>query len=161
MIDAVAAKATVTPQTAARLRFAQARSAMRAYARTRVASACRACSEPINARRSTRRFCSSPCRQRAYRAGRRPILAPVAHQRHVREAEAARDPRRPMATLEGCTVVEVAELRSHREWIAEWTPDKGRYVWFEGSRREKRALQQTLKYPPKPYPKRRRAGGHQ
>ena len=39
-----------------------------------------------NARRSTRRYCSSPCRQRAYRAGRRPILAPVAHQRRIRDA---------------------------------------------------------------------------
>ena len=36
--------------------------------------------------------------------------------------------------------LKLAELRSHREWIAEWTPDKGRYVWFEGSRREKRKL---------------------
>jgi hypothetical protein len=50
----------------------------------------------------------------------------------------------------------LAELRSCPEWIAEWTPDKGRYVWFEGSRREKRALKRALKYAPKPYPKRRR-----
>jgi hypothetical protein len=50
----------------------------------------------------------------------------------------------------------LAELRSHPEWIPQWTPDKGRYVWFEGSRREKLDLRQKLKYPPQPYPKRRR-----
>ena len=53
--------------------------------------------------------------------------------------------------------LKLAELRSHREWIAEWTPDKGRYVWFEGSRREKRELRRALKYEPQPYLKRRRA----
>ena len=47
-------------------------------------------------------------------------------------------------------------LRSHPEWIAEWTPDKGRYVWFEGSEREKRELRRALKYAPQPYPKRGR-----
>ena len=86
------AAGSVTPQTAARRRSTIARSAMRAHARTEVASACRACGEDVDARRSTRRFCSSPCRQRAYRAGRRPILAPVAHQRRIREREAAREP---------------------------------------------------------------------
>ena len=35
------------------------------------------------------------------------------------------------------------------------TPDKGRYVRFEGSRREKRELRQALKYPPHPI----RSGG--
>jgi hypothetical protein len=306
-----AATANVTPQIAARLRFAQARSAMRAYARTQVASACRACCAPTNAQRSTRRFCSSPCRQRAYRAGRRPMLAPVAHQRLIREREAALDPRPMMATLAGSTVEQVSfaeakalivryewlrsmptgtracyglktpegelagvvvfaagpapesgdlcgpehrekticlargagvhwahphaasfliaracrlahaefgwtvfhayadptagergvvyqaanwiylgegagrskgrgrlkffdrrqsrwrservirrrglkptDLRRHPDWIAQFTPDKGRYVWFEGTRREKRALQRALKYLPQPYPKR-------
>ena len=55
--------------------------------------------------------------------------------------------------------LKVAELRAHPDWIAEWTPDKGRYVWFEGDKREKRALRQALKYPPQAYPKRRR-GAH-
>ena len=49
-----------------------------------------------------------------------------------------------------------AALRAHPEWIAEWTPDKGRYVWFEGDRREKRALKRALKYAPQAYPKRTR-----
>ena len=48
-----------------------------------------------------------------------------------------------------------SELRSHPEWIPDFTPDKGRYVHLEGSRREKRALRAALKYPPQPYPKRR------
>ena len=52
--------------------------------------------------------------------------------------------------------LKVAALRAHPEWIAEWTPDKGRYVWFEGDRREKRALKRALKYAPQAYPKRRR-----
>ena len=313
-MNRIAAAVSVTRQTASQLRSTQARSAMRAHARTQVASSCRSCSASLDARRTTRRFCSSPCRQRAYRAGRRPILAPIAHQRRIREQEAERDPRPPMATLTGCTVAEVpfaeakalisryewlrsmptgtracyglrtpegelagvavfaagpapesgdlcgrehrseaiclargasvhwahphaasflisracklaaaefgwqifysysdptageigtvyqacnwlylgegvgrskgrgrlkffdrrearwrservlrkrrlklAELRSHPDWIVERTPDKARYVWFEGSPREKRELKQALKYEPKPYPKRRRA----
>ena len=36
------------------------------------------------------------------------MLAPVAHQRRIREQEAARDPRPAMATLEGCTVEQIA-----------------------------------------------------
>ena len=58
----------------------------------------------------------------------------------------------------------LAELRAHPEWIAEWMPDKGRYVWFEGTQREKRDLVLKLKYPPQPYPKRWRPAerqGHQ
>ena len=102
-----AATVIVTGRTAARVRSTQARSAMRAHARTQVASACRACGEHVDARRTTRRFCSSPCRQRAYRAGRRPILVPVARQRRIREREAALDPRPAMSTFEGCTVEQV------------------------------------------------------
>ena len=283
---------------------------MRANARTKVASACRACGEQVEARRSTRRYCSSPCRQRAYRAGRRHAVAPMAHQRRIRDREAARDPRPTMASLEGCTVgqipfaeakalitryewlgsmptcpqacyglkdkdgeligvvafahgpapesgdicgrehrdlavclargacvhwahphaasfliaracklahrdhgwkifyaysdpmageigtvyqatnwlylgvgvgrsdkgrwrffdrrkghwrsdrmlsrrkLKVADLRAHPEWIAEWTPDKGRYVWFEGDKRERKVLRASLRYPVLPYPKR-------
>ena len=59
--------------------------------------------------------------------------------------------------------LKLAELRAHPDWIADWTPDKGRYVWFEGSRREKRELRRALKYAPQPYPKRptqRRAAAH-
>jgi hypothetical protein len=305
------AAVTVTPQIAARMRSTLARSAVRAHARAEVASACRACGGHANPSRSTRRFCSGACRQRAYRAGRRPILAPVAHQARIREREAAADPRPQMATLEGSTVEQIpfaeakalilryewlrsmptgtlacyglrthggdlagvvafargpapeshdlcgpenrdlavclargacvhwahpnaasfliaracklahrdhgwevffayadpragevgavyqaanwlylgqgvgrrsrsgrwrffsrregrwraerairqrrlvpGELRSHPNWIAEWTPDKGRYVWFEGIKREKRDLRQALKYAPQPYPKR-------
>jgi hypothetical protein len=107
-IDALRATASVTRQTASRLRFSQARSAMRAHARAKVASACRACGEPVNALRSTRRFCAAACRQRAYRAGRKPMLAPVAHQRRIRDREAARDPRPAMTTLEGCTVERIS-----------------------------------------------------
>jgi hypothetical protein len=117
-----AAAVTVTRQTAARLRSTQARSAMRAHARTQVASLCRGCGGHVDARRSTRRFCSSPCRQRAWRAGPRPLLAPVAHQRRVREQEAARDPRPQMATLKGCTVeqityAEAKEIIVRHEWL--------------------------------------------
>ena len=311
-MKAVAA-VSVTGRIVARLRSTQARSVMRAHARAEVASTCRACGEPTNAQRSTRRYCAGACRQRAYRAGRRPILAPVAHQRRIREREAALDPRPARATLEGCTVEQIpyveakaivaryewlgsmptgtracyglrapsgelagvavfaagpvpesgdicgrerrdlticlargacvhwahahaasflisracklasrdhgwriffaysdptageigtiyqacnwlylgegvgrskgrgrlrffnrrerrwrservlrrrrlnlAELRSHPDWIPDFTPDKGRYVWFAGTRREKHALVRALKYPPQVYPKRRR-----
>jgi hypothetical protein len=307
-----AATASVTRQNASRLRFSQARSAMRAHVRAKVASACRACGEPVNALRSTRRYCAATCRQRAHRAGPRPILAPIAHQRRIREREAARDPHPAMTTLAGCTVEQItyaeakaiivryewlgsmptgtracyglktpsrelagvavfaagpapesgdlcgrehrdlavclargacvhwappsaasfliaracklaakqfgwkvffayadweageygavyqaanwlylgvgagrgdrrgrwrffnkrdgrwhaeraiykrhlklADLRSHPDWIPDFTPDKGRYVWFAGTQREKRELRQKLKYAPQPYPKRK------
>ena len=307
------AAGSVTGREAARRRSTRARAAMRAHARTVVASACRACGEHVHAQRSTRRYCSSPCRQRAYRADGRAILAPIAHQRRIREREAACDPRPVMASLDGCTVervsfaeakaiitryewlrsmpatpracyglktpdgelagvavfasppspesrdlcgpehrdlmislargacvhwahphaasflipkacklaakafgwkvfsayadptageigtvyqaanwlylgsgtgrgdrrgrwrffnqregrwrsertvykrrLKLADLRSHPDWIADSTPDKGRYVWFEGDKREKRELRRALKYAPQPYPKRGR-----
>jgi hypothetical protein len=313
-IDVQRAAVSVTAQAVARRRSTQGRSAMRAHARAEAASACRACGDPVNARRSTRRFCSGACRQAAHRAGQRPILARVAHQRRIREREAARDPKPQMTTLEGCTVEQIthaeakpliihhewlgtmppgaracyglrtpngelagvavfapapspesrdlcgpeyrdlticlargacvhwahpngasflisracklaakefgwrvvfayadptagevgavyqaanwlylgvgvgrsggrgrwrffskrdgrwhgerairkrrlrpADLRSRPEWIAQFTPDKGRYVWFEGAQREKRELRRALKYEPQPYPKRGRA----
>ena len=87
-----AAAVSVTGRTAARMRSTQARSTMRAHARIQVASACRACGEHVDARRSTRRFCSGACRQAAWRS-ERPLPRPVAHQRRIREREAARDPR--------------------------------------------------------------------
>ena len=49
----------------------------------------------------------------------------------------------------------LADLRAHPEWVAEWTPDKRRYVHFEGCKREKGELRRALKYEPQPYPKRR------
>ena len=49
-----------------------------------------------------------------------------------------------------------AALRAHPDWIPDFTPDKGRYVWFEGTWREKRDLRHKLKYAPQPYPRRRR-----
>jgi hypothetical protein len=52
----------------------------------------------------------------------------------------------------------LAELRAHPDWISDFTPDKGRYVLFAGTQREKRALVRALKYPPQPYPKRRFGG---
>ena len=306
------AAVSVTGRMAARSRSTQARRAARAHARAEVAAACRVCGEHVDARRSTRRFCSGACRQRAYRTGRRPMLVPVAHQRRIRERETTLDPRPQMMTLEGSTVERVSfaeakaiivryewlrsmptgtqacyglrapsgelvgvvvfaygpapesadlcgpehrdltvclsrgacvhwahphaasflisracklaaeqfgwriffayadpmageygavyqacnwlyvgvgvgrrsrsgrwrffsrregqwlsertlrrrrlkplDLRSHPNWIAEWTPDKARYVWFEGTRREKRELRRALKYAPQPYPKRR------
>jgi hypothetical protein len=116
------AAVSVTTQAAARVRSTQARSAMRAHARTKVASACRACGEHVHAQKSTRRYCASPCRQRAYRAGRRPLVAPVAHQRRIRDREAALDPRPVMASLEGCTVAQIPfadakALITRYEWL--------------------------------------------
>jgi hypothetical protein len=48
-----------------------------------------ACGSPLAADRSTRRYCSDACKQAAPRAGRKPLLAPVAHQRRIGDAEAA------------------------------------------------------------------------
>jgi hypothetical protein len=48
----------------------------------------------------------------------------------------------------------LADLRTHPDWIAEWTPDKGRYVFFAGSHRERKAMRASLRYPVLPYPKR-------
>ena len=50
------------------------------------------------------------------------MLAPVAHQRRIREREAALDPRPLMATLEGCTVEQIsfAEAKAiimRYEWL--------------------------------------------
>jgi hypothetical protein len=50
--------------------------------------------------------------------------------------------------------LKLADLRSHPEWIAEWTHDKGRYVHFEGDRRERKAMRASLRYPVLPYPRR-------
>ena len=118
----VVAAVSVTGRIAARLRSTQARSTRRAYARAQVASACRVCGGQVDARRSTRRYCAGACRQRAYRADRRPKLVPVAHQRLIREREAARDPRPVMATLDGCTVEQItyAEAKAlivRYEWL--------------------------------------------
>jgi hypothetical protein len=113
-IDVQRAAVSVTAQAVARRRSTQARSAMRAHARTEVASKCRTCAAPIHPLRSTRRFCAAACRQAAHRAGRRPILAPIAHQRRIREREAALDPRPAMATLEGCTIEQVSFARRKR-----------------------------------------------
>jgi hypothetical protein len=123
------AAVSVTPQTAARWRSTIARSAMRAHARTRVASACKACGEPTNAQKSTRRYCSSLCRQRAYRyrVGRRPMVTPIAHQRRIRDCEAALYPRPIMASLEGCAVeripfAEAKALITRYEWLGAMPP---------------------------------------
>jgi hypothetical protein len=47
-------------------------------------------------------------------------------------------------------------LRSDPRWKAERIPDKGRYVWFEGTKRERKSLTAALKYQSLPYPKRER-----
>ena len=50
-----------------------------------------------------------------------------------------------------------AEARADAEKIG-WTVrkqyDKGRYVWFEGGRLDKKRLRKALRYAPQPYPKR-------
>jgi hypothetical protein len=51
---------------------------MRAHPRAEVASACRACEEATNARRSTRRYCSGACRQAVWRTE----VIPIAYQRY-------------------------------------------------------------------------------
>ncbi|MDJ0905393.1 MAG: hypothetical protein QNI96_05195 [Woeseiaceae bacterium] len=40
-------------------------------------------------------------------------------------------------------------------WSQEQEPDKARYVWFEGSKTDKKRLRRALRYPAQPYPKRR------
>jgi hypothetical protein len=97
------------------------RDAMRARARGEVAAACGGCGAEIVAQRSTKRYCGATCRQRAYRA-ERPLTRPVAHQRRIREREAARDPRPIMTTLEGCTVAPISfaaakALITRYEWL--------------------------------------------
>jgi hypothetical protein len=98
------------------------RSAVRARARAAVASSCRACREPISARRSTRRFCSGRCRIAHWRGA-----LPAAHQRRIRECEAERDPRPVMVTLNGCTVAEIAYAEAKTfvtryEWLGSMPP---------------------------------------
>ena len=117
-----AAAIIVTAQTTARLRSTQARAAMRAHARAEVASECRACGEPRRRAPIDPPLLLQPCRQLAYRAGRRPMLAPVAHQRRMRDREAALEPRPQMATLKGCTVEQItyAEAKAliiRYEWL--------------------------------------------
>jgi hypothetical protein len=126
-IDVQRAAVSVTAQAVVRRRSTQARSAMRAHARAETASACRACGDHVNARRSTRRFCSGAYRQAAHRAGQSPILARVAHQRRIREREARRDPKPQMTTLEGCTVEQITHAEAkpliiHREWLGTMPP---------------------------------------
>jgi hypothetical protein len=39
-------------------------------------------------------------------------------------------------------------------WVVRYQKPKHKYAWFEGDRRERRALRAALRYEPKPYPKR-------
>jgi hypothetical protein len=50
--------------------------------------------------------------------------------------------------------IDIKALRSDTGWTAERVPDKGRYVHFEGSRKERREARAALKYQPVDYPKR-------
>jgi hypothetical protein len=74
-----------------------------------VGLSCRHCGSRREALRSTRWFCSADCRRAAHRArieaSKRHVA--VAHQRRIREAEAKREPRSAMATLEACAVERV------------------------------------------------------
>lgn len=98
------------------------RSAIRARARAAVASSCRACREPIHARRSTRRFCSGRCRIAHWRGA-----LPAAYQRCIREREAQRNPRPQMASLAGCAVAPIpfTEAKAfilRHEWLGSMPP---------------------------------------
>lgn len=121
---ALSAAGSVTGREAARRRSTHGNAS---HARAEVASTCRACGEPIVARRSTRRFCSGACRQRVHRADRRPMLAPIAHQRRIRDAEAARDPRPVRASLEGCAVAAIPFAEAKAIIVRyEWAQDHAR-----------------------------------
>jgi hypothetical protein len=50
-------------------------------------------------------------------------------------------------------ISEAEALRDIR-WRAKLVPDKARYVWFEGDRRERKTLRAALRYEDLPYPKR-------
>lgn len=50
--------------------------------------------------------------------------------------------------------IDIKALRHDPQWKTEWRPDKGRYVHFEGSFRERREARAALVYPVHPYPKR-------
>jgi hypothetical protein len=54
----------------------------------------------------------------------------------------------------GASLAMGADLRAHPDWIADWTPNKSRYVFFAGSHRERKAVRTSPRYPVLPYPKR-------
>lgn len=64
---------------------------------------CTVCGVTLSCQRSTRRYCSNTCRQRAHRARHRVRC----HQRKIRDAEMKRDPRPVMTSFEGCTVEQI------------------------------------------------------
>ena len=66
------------------------------------------------------------------------MLAPIAHQRRIRDAEAALDPRPAMTTLEGCTVERIppAEAKAiiiRYEWLRTMPP--GAQLWTQDAER--------------------------
>jgi hypothetical protein len=90
--------------------------------RGEVSTFCRACGSRLAANRSTRRYCSGACKQAAWRAGRKHLLAPVAHQRRIRDVEAAREPRPRMESLAGAkveqfTYAEAKAIVVRYEWL--------------------------------------------
>jgi hypothetical protein len=96
---------------ASRQRFIERRSAARAA--LRLALLCGRCQRPLEAARSTKRYCSDRCRVAASRP---------AHQKRVRIREARLDPRPTMTTLEGSivervTYAEAKALILRYEWL--------------------------------------------
>jgi hypothetical protein len=49
---------------------------------------------------------------------------------------------------------DISALRKNPNWIVEATPDKHKYVHFEGNRKERKIARKLLRYPVLPYPKR-------
>jgi hypothetical protein len=112
----------VTVSVTPRMRWLAARAAFRRASRGEVSAACRVCCAPLEADRSTRRYCSNACRQTRWRAKKKPLLAPTAHQRRIRDAEALADPRPLMATLKDARVEPIAyaeakALVTRYEWL--------------------------------------------
>jgi hypothetical protein len=84
----------------------------------RYVKACEACGEPVEAERSSKRFCGVACRMRAHRSRTKPR----SYQRRIALREMAASGRPKMASLDGCEVrrVETQEVRDlivRYEWL--------------------------------------------
>lgn len=120
----------------------------RARAARRSGRPCTHCARPLNALRSSKRFCSDLCRKRAWR-GHAPVVC--AHQRRVHEDLRTMEPKAVASSLDGYSVALIrreAALPLIRRY--EWLGNIGRATIFVGLLSPVRDLQGVACFGPGP-----------